>query len=118
VERLSLMVVGWFTGTLGFLSIFRWVTVFVFAYLDLEVIKPPNRLSRAIRLGLCESLFYSGPWLVLTLIFVGYEIRRESFASPLFTGFFLGFGFLAFVVIRAFVAWRHGRAATSMPRAE
>jgi hypothetical protein len=50
--------------------------------------------------------------LLATLAFIAYEIRGESFAIPLYTGFVITLGAMGAFVIRTIVAMRGRRVPT------
>ena len=106
MDSLAVGFVGLVVGMLCFLSVVRWAGLFLFAYLNLEVLHLPDRRARAMKLGLCQSVFHSGPWFVATMAYVGYHIRSEPWSSPFFIGFFAGVVYLGIFTARAIKAMR------------
>ena len=94
------LVAGFFVGNLAFASTARWL------YVLWEILRAPQapteRAAVASRLVVGTALS-SGPWVLIILAVIAYQVSSEPWANWLFTGFaaaIVFFGFLALYIWR------------------
>ena len=108
-------VAGWFAGSLAFLAIVRWAALILVARNQVRLAYGEHApWKRVIVLFVCQSFFHSGPWLVLTLGFIAYEVRSEPWAPWLELGFAASFIYLA--ALSGFAALRIVKRSNSVAR--
>jgi uncharacterized membrane protein len=97
---LGVLIGGFFAGNLVFVAVLRWAYILVVA--REQVAATDGRLAapgKVALLAFCQSLFHSGPWVLVVFGFFAYHIYSESWAPWFFAGFCGSIFFLGILII-------------------
>jgi hypothetical protein len=99
---LAVVVAGFFAGNLVFVAVIRWVHLVVEARNQIAAVEGRRAASgKVAMLASCQSLFHSGPWLLIAVGYFAYQVYSESWAPWLFAGFCGSVVFLGSVITHA-----------------
>ena len=85
---------GYLAGNLVFVAVLRWIITIVMARNQVVAAEGREAPRRVVMLALSQSLFQSGPWLLVALAFFAYHVYSEPWALWFFGGFFAGIAIL------------------------
>jgi len=106
---------GIIAGIFVFLSLVRWAALVFEAWQQTTLLEGRFARGRFAQMLVCESLFHSAPWLVLTCAFFFWSIRHESWAGWFYGGFVLVIAQMAWVTLRTFRLLRARKEAGATP---
>ncbi len=90
---------GWSVGLLVFVALLRWPAIPVATVAERRSQGKSPAVSGTVFIILLRSIFHAAPWLLLTLGFVGYQIREEPWSSWLYIGFAASFAVMAVITL-------------------